>query len=265
MKTSRKNHHQKPSAKFAVLLIIVGFVFLGLNLGFIPQPYKAFLFSWPMLLLVIGVMSLLKRHFWSGLILFSTGTFFLLPRILMIYPDFLPLQADGFVHTYWPVLLIFAGLISLVYMMFPHSMHCRCCGQFDDKCYQGNKKATDKVGSATEEYAEGYFNKQSVFSSGKYIVLDPIFKGGEINTVLGETILDLRKTSLSDGNTVLNLNTVLGGVTIYVPAHWVVDIKIESIMYSFKDGRIDREQPSDMTKRLTIEGAGVLGGGELRN
>lgn len=262
MKTYKRDHHQKHTAQFAVLLIIVGFVFLGLNLGFIPQPYKAFLFSWPMLVLFLGVTSLFKCRLWSGAILSTVGAFFLLPRILIIYPDFLPLRVDGFEHTYWPILLITAGVISLVYMLLPHSLR---CSRVNRRCCSSRRRMNDIGGGTTEEYTEGYFNKQSVFSSGKYIVLDPLFKGGEINTVFGETILDLRKTNLADGNTVLNLNTVLGSVIIYVPVHWAVDIKIESVMYTFKDGRIDSEQQFDTTKRLLIEGAGVLGSGELRN
>ncbi|WP_321334437.1 LiaF domain-containing protein [uncultured Bacteroides sp.] len=265
MKTCRKNHHRKHTAFFAALLIISGLVFLGFNLGFMPLPFKTVLFSWPMFVLLIGVASLFRYHFWSGSCWFIVGTFFLIPRVLTVYPDFLPLPAEGFVHMYWPVLLILGGIIFLIRLLVPH--HCMY--------HNTRKRFTDKFGfdeccgnetseKIKAEYTRGYFNKQSVFSSGKYIVLDPVFKGGEVNTVFGDTTLDLRKTNLADGDTVLCINTVLGNVTVYVPVHWTVDIKIDAIIYTFKDMRIDKEQ-TDTTKRLIIEGGGVLGSGDLRN
>ncbi|WP_321478632.1 LiaF domain-containing protein [uncultured Bacteroides sp.] len=262
MKTVRRNSHQRHSALFAVLLIVVGLVLLGLNLGFVSQEYKDIFFTWPMLMVVIGIISFSKQHFWSGAIWFMLGSFFLVPHILSIYPDLLSISADHFVNTYWPALLVAGGIISLVYLMLPYNIRHRKSNRFCRTHFCDDKK--DFFSEEAKEYVGGYFKRHSVFSSGKYIVLDPIFKGGEINTVFGDTLLDLRKTDLADGETVINVNTVFGSIKIYVPEHWKVDIKLESIMYTFKDERLSRGQ-ADETKRLIIRASGVLGSGELRN
>lgn len=258
-----RSKHITHSVAFAFLLIIAGVAFLGFNLGFIPMPYKEVIFSWPMLLIALGVLSFSKCHFWSGGILVIIGGFFIIPDVLNVCPQFLPVNSTDFVHLYWPVLLILAGIISLIYWLVPHSSKHSFSKYHDSTDYTC---VDENINVKKEKWQneKGYFKRQSVFSSGKHIFLDPEFKGGEIDTVLGETILDLRKTNLPDGDTFLEINTVLGGVTIFVPTDWCVDIRIESIFYAFEDKRFEKGA-TDITKRLVILGSGVLGGGELRN
>jgi len=108
------------------------------------------------------------------------------------------------------------------------------------------------------------FSKNSVFGSGEHIVLDPEFKGGDLNAVFGGIILDLRRTNLPVGETVLEVNAVFGGITIYVPADWFVETHLDAVFGGFQDNRMPKE-PLDTTKKLIITGSCVFGGGELRN
>lgn len=265
MKIREQNYHSRRilnSIVFALLLIIAGAAFLGFNLGYIPMPYKNVIFSWPMLIIAFGILSLSKCHFWNGSILLIIGGFFIIPDLTAACPGLINVDATNFTHLYWPVLLIAGGVFFLIHRLIPgsHKHHF-------EKHFEYNKfEEIDNYKKRRKQYKEekGYFEKQSVFSSGKHIVLDPEFKGGEINTVLGDTTLDLRKTSLPEGDTFLEVNTVLGNITILVPTDWEVKINMESVLYKFEDKRFDTGNIGG-TKRLVIIGSGVLGGGELRN
>lgn len=267
MKCKSRRHHCNPlfnTIAIALFLVLAGMAILGFNLGYLPLPLKGVIFSWPMLLICFGLINLLKRyHFWSGVILLSIGGFFLVPRLLTIYPNLLPVNAAEFVHLYWPILLIVSGVLFLFHRLLPHP---KCSSKYHTKHFSSSEEENlnEELKSKHVKNENGYFSKQSVFSSGEHIVLDPEFKGGEINTVLGETILDLRKTNLKEGETYLKINTVLGSVTIFVPVDWAVDIRTEAIMYSFDDKRFNAGN-TDVSKRLVIIGSGILGSGELRN
>ena len=113
------------------------------------------------------------------------------------------------------------------------------------------------------ENTEG-FSKNSIFGSGDHIVLDPEFKGGDLNAVFGGITLDLRRTNLAVGDTVVEINAVFGGITIYVPADWYVETHLDAVFGGFQDNRMPKE-PTDKTRKLIISGSCVFGGGELRN
>ncbi|WP_321517856.1 LiaF domain-containing protein [uncultured Bacteroides sp.] len=265
MRVQRKNCHSKHiinTIVFAFLLIIAGTAFLGFNLGYIPMPYKNVIFSWPMLIIAWGILSISKSHFWNGSILLIAGAFFIIPNIANACPGLLNIDSANFTHLYWPLLLIAAGLLFLIHRLIPGSHKYHHEKYFEYTKYKDTEEA--KMNRKQWKEGKGYFNKQSVFSSGKHIVLDPEFKGGEINTVLGDTTLDLRKTNLPEGDTFLEINTVLGSITIFVPTDWEVKISMEAVIYNFEDKRFDSGE-KDKTRRLVIIGNGVLGSGELRN
>ena len=103
---------------FGVILILLGSVFLGLRTGMIPERLENVIISWPMLLILIGVGNLFKRHWISGIILILVGKFFLVPRIIEAYPTVFPgLNAD-FTHIYWPLLFIMAGILIIAQRIF---------------------------------------------------------------------------------------------------------------------------------------------------
>ncbi len=249
---------------FGLFLILLGSVFLGLKTGMIPGQLEAVIISWPMLLIFIGIVNLFKRHWISGIILIVIGKFFLVPRIIEVYPNLLPGLNANFVHIYWPLLFIFAGmLIILQKFIFPQWGF----GNFDSNCEQKRHYRHEhhhyRNNKTNWSNTDG-FSKNSIFGSGEHIVLDPEFKGGELNAVFGGIILDLRRTNLPEGDTCLDINAVFGGITIYVPNDWYVETHLDAVFGGFQDNRLPIE-PKDKTRKLIITGACVFGGGELRN
>ncbi|MFT3751486.1 MAG: DUF5668 domain-containing protein [Paludibacter sp.] len=245
---------------FGLILMLIGIVFLGFNFGLIPEQFRHVIISWPMLLIVIGLGNFLKRHVFSGTILMLIGGFFLIPRFVEAFPAWFPgFNVNGnFAHIYWPLLLIAAGILIVTGKIFGPKWGFNEWNHTHDQRYRHHRH---------DDYSQwntNGFSKNSVFGSGEHIVLDPEFKGGEMNAVFGGITLDLRRTSLPEGETRLDVNAVFGGITIFVPSDWFVETHLDAVFGGFKDNRLPKE-PLDKTRKLIITGSCVFGGGELRN
>lgn len=237
---------------FGIALIVVGAILLAINFGSLPQGMKSIIFSWQMLVILIGIYNLRQRHQipW-GLTLISVGTFFMIPKLSRVFPLYFP-GVENFTSTYWPLLLILAGIIFLVFRYF-FSEYFKAT-HWTHKMHQYGKHSTSNI--------YGGFEKNSIFGSGEHIILDEEFKGGEINSIFGGMTLDLRRTKLPVGDSYLEVNAVFGGVTLYIPGDWAVVSQVDAIFGGFEDRRRILE-PVDSSRKLIIKGACVFGGGEI--
>lgn len=244
---------------FAILLILVGGVFLLLNTGIIPATYRPLVASWQMFLIAIGIWSLIKKHFLWGALLISIGGFFIYPILGVTFPDYfksVEIDLHAYFHTYWPVLLIIIGIFLILSKIFP---------SFGSKRKWEHNHHQVNSGTYNHQTAD-YLERNSVFGSSEQIVLSQNFKGGEANIVFGELIIDLRKAKLAEGNSKMELNVVFGNIIVYVPADWNVELQTSTVMGSFMDKRHQvANTNTDIRSRLVIEGNSVFGGGEIRN
>lgn len=259
IKNSFRNGRTK-GLGFGMVLMLVGVILLGANAGLIPSTLKWVLISWPMLLIVIAGAKYFKREFFTATILLIIGVFFLIPKIIRAYPESFPGMDGSFTHTYWPLLLIAAGILIVLSKLFGNQWG------FNDEHHRHfhRKAAQEYYKNGSYNGPVGSFSKNSVFGGGEHIVLEPDFKGGEINAVFGGLTLDLRHTNLSEGISRLEVNAVFGGVTIIVPNDWFVETHMDAVFGGFEDKRMIKE-PLSGERKLVITGACVFGGGELRN
>jgi len=265
-------HPHKSGVGFAALLIIAGALLLCNKLNIIPARYSDALISWQMLVILIGVLGLVKRHFYNSIILISLGVFFIIPEIGKVPNNFIGMVPPNFVHIYWPVLLIVAGVLMLIRWIFPRKRRYKIFeSEFADRAkYYHNRyhhHSTKRCGE-NKRYAEnGFIDKNSMFESGEHIVLDPEFKGGTVNTAFGETKLDLRKTNLAEERTEIEINVAFGSVIIFVPEDWTVQLNVNSMFGAFQDKRLvkNSDTNTNSSKILVIYGSILFGGGELRN
>jgi Predicted membrane protein (DUF2154). len=235
---------------FGLVLMVIGVVFLGFNFGFFPERLRNVVISWQMLLIFLGTVNLFKKHLISGVVLIFLGGFFIIPKVVP--------EIDGnFVHIYWPLLLIGAGIVILLQRVFVPNCFAE---KWNKECHNHHHHRHYREWNSNNNG----FSKDCVFGSGEHIVLDPEFKGGDMNAVFGGISLDLRRTNLPVGETRLEVNAVFGGITIFVPSDWYVETHLDSVFGGFKDNRVPKE-PLDTTKKLIIVGSCVFGGGELRN
>lgn len=102
-----KEYRHKNKTGLGLIFIIAGAIMLGLNLGWIPFEIRSWLFSWKMILIVIGVIMLIsKENKEPGLILMIIGGFFLARDHHFFMYD---------LHKFvFPALLIIAGLVFLL-------------------------------------------------------------------------------------------------------------------------------------------------------
>lgn len=250
---------------FGLVLMLIGIVFLGFNFGLIPMTLKWVIISWPMLLIVIGVTHYFRRRVFSATILVLIGSFFLIPRLIDAYPAYFPGVNGDFTHIYWPLLLIAAGILIITGRIFGPKWGFNEWNHQEYRHRYHNHRRNYRHNDYSKWAANGEgFSKNSVFGSGDHIVLDPEFKGGDLNAVFGGITLDLRRTNLPEGDTVLEVNAVFGGITIFVPADWYVETHLDAVFGGFQDNRLPKE-PLDKTRKLIISGSCVFGGGELRN
>jgi len=241
--------HKNGVLSVSLTLILAGLAFLFVNIGIIPTAYKTVLTAWPIWLLLIGVFSLFHRNLGTSITFLSVGAFFILPYLGAVNPRWgLP---ANFTQLYWPVLLIVAGLMMFFHRYFKYGK------VFAFGC---NVTPVSKW-----ENEEGYFTSETTFESRKNIVLDPVFKGGSVKCSFGEVVLDLRKTTLKEGSTKLEVDLSFGSVVIIVPDSWNVQIKGNAAFGSFSDHRLNKSYYPDEPRMLTIVGKVAFGECELRD
>ncbi|MFH0864627.1 MAG: DUF5668 domain-containing protein, partial [Bacteroidota bacterium] len=180
---------------FGLILISAGVLLLLFNAGIIPHEYKHIIFSWPMILISIGVINIFSREsIFTGIILLLIGGFFLLPHLLIL--------PGNFTHNFWPGLLIIIGtMIILKRTFFHHHFH-----------HHFEQHSTSEMKNNS-----GFIVINNIFSGGKHKVPPTEFKGGKISNIFGGTELDLTQATLSPGTNVLEISCIFGGANIIVP------------------------------------------------
>jgi predicted membrane protein len=203
-----------------------------------------------MLLFVLGCAGLCHIHYVSGIILAAIGTFFLVPRFSEIFSG--TAFGGSFLSTWWPIFIIIGGLLIFFSILLkPKKLILTCHHQRG--AWENNHCATQS------ENSDGVINYKLVFSGMEQVILDPVFKGGYIETVFGGMELDLRRTSLAEGETFLYVKAVFGGVEIKAPDNWLIEIKSDSTLGGVVDDR-SKSQDMDYSKKLIVVANAVFGG-----
>lgn len=242
--SSNKTHrHRKVNAVwYAILLIVVGLIFLGKNLGYIDHYTYKMLISWQMLLIVIGLFAVAKRQYAGGLMLLAVGAFFLVPRMVG-WVD------GGWVRTYWPLLLIAVGMILIVRKMLPQANNKHSCCHFREE----------------NRLADGYLRSDNMFSSVKHIVLDPAFKGATIKNSFAGTIIDFRSTKLDAAETVVEVDCLFSGIELYAPGSWYITSELRPVFGGYNDKRFKDGVEVDYNHKLIIRGNITFSGLEVKS
>jgi len=275
-------------AMAGLILIAVGAVLLLSRLDFFFFP--GWLFSWPMILIVIGLFIGAKHQYRNPawIVLVGLGTVFLMERF---YPSI------NFSRFIWPILFILFG----VYMIFgrrrSHRYHNwpgpnnnipingpNGPGGFNntttsaDAPFTGSAAATDYAGNpynstnatgnsanyAGGAYSSDYLNSTSIFGGVKKIIISKNFQGGEIVTFLGGADINLSQADIK-GRVILDVTQVLGGTKIIVPPHWDVISEVSAVFGGVEDKRFLQPGTIDHSKVLIIRGTSLLGGIDIRS
>jgi predicted membrane protein len=251
-------HNHGGSIPFALLVIVAGAMLLGFNSGVLPMEWRRVFFSWQMLLLVFSMTEYAKGHFTPASVMLAVGGFFIIRRLAPLYPD---IEASGAGSSFWPVLLILAGVLILGNIIFKPRCHTSRHQNFE---YDRRAFAGEQWGGKGSR-ASGVIDITTVFGGSEQVYLDPVFRGGKISSVFGGVKLDLRRTGLPEGVTYLEVNSVFGGVEIDAPEEWIIEIRNESVFGGFHDKRLPAVTPGYTDgRKLIIKASNVFGGGEIK-
>jgi predicted membrane protein len=246
-----EKRHRRGKLYGGIFIVIIGSLFLLRELGFIFPPW---LFTWKMLLIVIGVFSGFKNKFRnpSWLFFILIGSAFLLSDI---YPE---LSIKPFI---WPVLVILVGLT----MIFKRKRHAPWKKWSRHHHHHYHKYQRYKQYFETQATDEDSIESVAVMSGIKKNILTKNFKGGEVTVVFGGSELNLSQADFNEKAT-LEINQVFGGTKLIIPAHWEIKSELVSIFGSVDDKRsIPPINTNEPRKVLTLTGSIVFGGIEIKS
>ncbi|MDR1810353.1 MAG: cell wall-active antibiotics response protein [Prevotella sp.] len=262
MKTNFNHRHRSGNGIifFALLLILAGTIYAMLDTRIISPVYRPVIFSWQMLLILIGIYQFFTRNIIFGLILAGVGIGFLLPVVNQVFPEF-------HFTLYWPYILIAVGIVIIVKHLFFNQKRDYCASVstagFDAVTAKETVKP-EKTCVSSEHTNGDKIEKNVAFSSSEQIVFSRDFQGGEVNVAFGELKLDLRKAKLSEVN-YLEANVCFGNIEIYVPAEWKINLKSETFFGNIQnDGNLPQQDTDSSLPILNLKGAAFLGNVEIK-
>jgi len=215
-----------PAILSGVALIVVGVLLLLSQMGLIHDWFN----FWAAVFFVAGTLNVVqagRTRLW-GFLLIWVGVL-------------LELNQLGIVHirleTYWPVLVIAAGLVMVW-------------------------RAFQPAAETNSVAASPHLNVVAIWGGGEYRILAKNFRGGDLVAFMGGFDVDLRDADIEGEEAVINVNALMGGGVIRVPENWTVSMRVAAFMGGHSLKARERANP---TKTLVIKGIAIMGGVEVRN
>jgi|AntRauTorcE11898_2_1112593.scaffolds.fasta_scaffold02397_3 predicted membrane protein len=224
-----------------LVVLTAGVLFLFNRLDMIPPHVATHLFSWQMLLIAIGVVTVAgHKNSVTGWIIMAVGGFFLLTDIF-IFPA-------TFRDVFWPLLIIGVGLVIL----------------FKGRS-RGSHALVPRGGRYHEESADDTtFEDVSVFGGSKKSYHLKNMRSGTVVAIFGGSELDLRECVMSEHGAVIELFNMFGGSTLIIPKEWKVKSDVVAIFGGFDEDNQPVITEKEDKKVLFIKGLAIFGGGEIK-
>jgi len=221
-----------------------------------------------------------------GAILLAVGAIFLLDNFGLI-------RAWRF-WQFWPLILIFAGLVKLadpcrralgaVLLVFGVLLQMNelgyghfswsemwpliliAAGAMAMWSALQARKLTETVGANSADPRTA-LNESAIFGGVQKRINAKEFRGGQLQSLFGGIEIDLRDADIDGAEAVLHTNAIFGGIEIRVPETWYVAARGQGVFGGFTDSTryiapIDPDKPK---KTLIVVGSAVFGGVEIRN
>jgi predicted membrane protein len=234
-----------------IVVILVGLALLIRQMPQMAGMFPSWVFTWPMILIIIGILAIIKGRNFGGVVPILVGIFFLLQQENMLNDQIRPFVV--------PVIIILAGIL----LLFKRS---RRCNQFMHKGYRYRKMSGRNRREArfTDTSGEDYLDINSVFGSAEKSMFSKNFKGGNITCAFGGGKINLTQADIED-KAILNIAVNFGGAEILVPANWQIQNELNALFGGIEDKRRASPQGVEPAKTLILRGNIFCGGVEIRN
>lgn len=226
----------------ALIIIAIGALFLLHNLDLLH--IGAFIRTyWPSALILVGILNLINGRSSSGfsIVLILVGAYFQAHKLSLIAWDW---------HFVWPVVLIAIGLWMLL------------------RPLTRPKRRDNSIGGSSKESVTSDTFDSFVFMSGSEKRIDSqSLRGGDVTTILGGTVIDLRNARPAGSEIQIKTTTILGGTEIYFPPEWKLDLQITPILGGVEDARRYSADASIASHgpRVVLTGTVFMGGIEIKS
>ncbi len=236
-------NNMKARTWIGAALIILGGLFIIDNFNLLNFDLTNFIFSWEVIVIVIGAVLMINdRGNFVGLVMIVIG-------LLFLFSDIYYYDVYEIFYQYWPILLIILGLSILL--------------KRHDSAKKGHVKNWDKKKSIVDD---DELDEASIFAATKKMITSKNFKGGRVTAIFGGSEIDLLDAELAEGENVIDVIAIFGGVELIIPPHMKVMPKLSSVFGGFDDKRRRVEESEiNSDKVLVIKGLAVFGGGEIKN
>ncbi len=232
------------------ILVILGALFLLDNLNFMYFNIPHVIFSFPTILIVIGVLILVNSEKkGAGIILIVIGAFWLLPRI------FPWISFNG--GVIFSILIIALGIYILT----------KRRGTSGYRSSFNSAEGAGQAETSTGEYAKEIdrIDDVAIFGGGHKFISSNNFQGGNVTAIFGGSEIDLTRCKLAPGNHVLDVTAIFGGTTLIVPKEWNVIINVIPLFGGFSHkGMRGPNVQINPESTLIIKGVVIMGGGEIK-
>lgn len=244
-----------------LIVLTVGVVLLlhGMDLIFFPW----WLFRWPMILIIIGLIIGIKSNFENGawLVLMLIGGLFLLNEINLF---------GRHLWNYGPAIAVIVLGVFLIFRSLSRNSDTRHHGWHYPNDRRTTSLGPDQPSANSEKSSfssvdgEDMIDMVNVFGGTKRKVFSKHFRGGETVNFFGGTHLDLTQADLENNTAAIEIVCVFGGVQLIVPSNWSIESRITTILGGLEDKRPPvTSDPAG--KRLVLTGVCVFGGVEIKS
>jgi predicted membrane protein len=234
-------NRRSKSAWVGIVILCAGVLLLLRRTGVL---IPGWIFSWPIMMIVIGLVIGANSGFRNptSLIMILIGAAF-----LARHQGWIPFGLGQF---FWPVGIIIVGLVIIVRPRRSYRMGAAGASNWQ---YSGS----------AETSTEDVLDSISIFTGVRRNISSKNFKRGEAVNIFGGTELNFNQADIN-GTAVLDAVVIFGGMKIFVPADWEVQVNVVHIFGGTDDKR--QVQPSTGSKKiLIITGTVIFGGIDIRS
>jgi hypothetical protein len=219
-----------PQLILGLIIVSVGILWTLDSMGIADAEY--YIRYWPAAFIALGAAKVWHARSVHGG--GFGGVVFIIVGTLLLTDHLLPPHIDVF--DFWPLLFVFVGS-ALVW-----------------RSIVGRPTvATDTNSSISAVAVLGGVSRGN--NSGS-------FRGGDLTAIMGGCEVDLRQARI-DGEAVIDVFAMWGGIEIRVPEDWTVIGRVTPLLGGFEDKT--RAPQTASAHRLIIRGFVVMGGVEVKN